>query len=191
MNQFVVRFERTIIAGGQLTLPAAGTLLVIKEATAPFDCEIDDGERNILEAGINIQIAEGFQRLHIFNRSATVALTVVLLIGKAGVGYNYNRAAPTRLVVTPFVTLQPTGLAPLNRRAIPGINSGARRKQILIGAYPDDVTHYLTVMDSADNIFAQIPSGKILPLDTDADLIVINNYPTGTIIVTLGEIYWQ
>lgn len=161
---------QTVPAGGVLPLPGPGSLIVIKEASAPFDLEIDDDGKSTYEGGFTIDTgSDRFQKLTVYNRSQTEALTFNFYVGrgsgKAGVSFDYLRERSTKLRTTTVsdaspATVQFPGVA-LNSAAYSGfgVATGARRRQFVV-LVPAASAGTVTVRESiSDGIIQTFAAG--------------------------------
>lgn len=196
MSRFYNRlYTPTLIAGAMLSIPGPGSLIVIKEASAAFDLEIDDDGKSTYEGGFTIDTGtDKFQGLKVYNRSTTAALTLQMFVGSGsgikGVTYDYQKVRATAPVSTcgafgAGVTITAcviTGNA-ANLILIPGIATsaakyvaagipvGARRRQIIV---TNNSAADMVLTDSLNNILARFGSGSTLStsftFESDADL---------------------
>lgn len=179
-NSYLRLIEFNIPAGSGQQFGAPGSLVVIKDASAPFDLEFDDDGRSTFEGGFNIDTgADRFKKLHLYNRSATDALTGALYVGKgsgkAGVSYSYERIRPS--VTQPsYGTAQAVG----NLDSYVGVRSGLRRAHISIFNHSTTATDILWIRapifgTTAFFLCAEVRPGIPIKLETDATLQIFSS----------------
>jgi hypothetical protein len=182
MQSYLRFIEQTIAAGGNLPIPGPGSLVVIKEASAPFDLEFDDNGKSTFEGGFTIDTGEDkFQKLTVHNRSNVAKLTIQLYVGrgsgKSSVSYDYLRVRATRLRPSDdFVagngignaTTFP-GVAPVNDATYSayGINPGARRRQFAISTLRSNTSVIVLASAVDDKVFGFVAAGDSYTLETD------------------------
>jgi hypothetical protein len=141
---FLNDHEIIVPASGEKYIPAYGSMLVCKEASAGFDVKFDEGPKNFCEGGYGIFTGDKFFRgFTLFNRNAS-ALVLSLRSGdgggKSGVVYDYLRTRSTKIRPSGLITIANgagqafAGVAVQADLDSYGIPVGARRKHAIISA---------------------------------------------------------
>jgi hypothetical protein len=180
-------YSVTVPANQTLPLRASGKFLVVKEATARFELNVDGKGAFPIEPGWGLDFGS-FSFCTLRNLSITETLTVVISVGQVGSFYNYVRFPGTRLLTTTFTLLD--GTPTPTSRAFPGLNNGDRRKQFIISN--SDGTRNLEIEDAASGV----GGSTVFPLsnftiETDADLIVRNNVDGDNANIRVSELFYR
>jgi hypothetical protein len=167
-QSFINLYSRVIPAGAApFTIHATGSILYVRESTAPFDLQLDDGEINTIDAGMQFNMQpDEFRKVTVINRSTTDDLFVSLYAGKAGVGIDYNRERQTRTKWRDGV------LASGNWINFQGIDNNQRRKEIIVS---NKGTADLLLYDFNTSTFGpKVPASTSFILQTDGNIGIFN-----------------
>ncbi len=154
-----------------------GSLFVCKESTARFMMQFNDGEKFPCEPGFSFRPPGGFSRVTFYNLG-TDLLTIDWYAGDTWVNYNSTRIPRTR---------SKGGFADIGAEAsqeYAGVDTGNRRKQIIVTNSHATQQIYLLDLNSGDPMLIVYPKTVSSPIETDADLAIYNPATFGSGIVT-------
>jgi hypothetical protein len=131
-------FAPLVIAAGLFhDFSTAGEVFICRRATAPFEVQFDDGEFMPCEAGTKLTV-EPFRRCRVQNLSEVLPLSLVVVIGHAGLVYDFEpnrdrKTRPSNGIIPIGQALNLPGIAPDSADYSDwGIPAGAIREYIVV-----------------------------------------------------------
>lgn len=176
-------FDVSVAASSVTVLAVTGELFVCRESTGSFKLSFDDGAPIDFEAGFSIRVKGGFTKVTVFNNSTTATLKFTFYAGDSEIDYNYVRQPRTRLKSTYTAALASSG-----SQLYSGVDTGQRRKHIIITNFDSLITLRIRDIDEDEICSACFPQRQII-IETDADLRIHN--PGGSAVeLAVAELFY-